>query len=504
MKKIILFLTFFFFQIFFTNADFTQEIKKIPNSKEILNQIDIFFEKNNSKEKLEKISEKIENILKSERKFSEKEKLILSYFYLKSKNNLNILDAEKRILEIEKNIISENDKKFIEKDILNLQKNISKNFINFENNLKINSSLKIFFEKNEKNFSYENKNIETKIWKNLDFETKINDLEIKNIENEIFIKAKNLDFLKNFTEKNILEKIENNDFIKLDNFENLEENIEILKNFIEKIKLEKSLFEAYKKENNKNFLKISKNFCEIFENKKCSEKYVKDFSKNFEIYLEIEKNYKKIFLNFTDSYTNLKSEIYFSYENILEKINIYSDFPNIFSKNLDFFEFIWEKWKKLDFILKTTQSDIFLNSKFDEKWKIIFMKTEFSSSFLKWNLFFEKNILKADFSSKNSKILFDLVLDEKYFPISWKAKIYFKNILDFEISWKNYDFKGKSIFWDIILEKSFIFKENFLKFDGILKNNDFILKIFSENIFEKIKDFEVKIPENYKYFSEIN
>lgn len=504
MKKIILFLTFFFFQIFFTNADFTQEIKKIPNSKEILNQIDIFFEKNNSKEKLEKISKKIENILKSERKFSEKEKLILSYFYLKSKNNLNIFNAEKRILEIEKNMISENDKKFIEKDILNLQKNISKNFINFENNLKINSSLKIFFEKNEKNFLYENKNIETKIWKNLDFETKTNDLEIKNIENEIFIKAKNLDFLKNFTEKNILEKIENNDFIKLDNFENLEENIEILKNFIEKIKLERTLFEAYKKENNKNFLKISKNFCEIFENKKCSEKYIKDFSKNFEIYLETEKNYKKIFLNFTDSYTNLKSEIYFSSENILEKINIYSDFPNIFSKNLDFFEFVWEKWKKLDFVLKSSQSEIFFNSKFDKNWKIFFIKSEVSSSFLKWNLFFEKNILKADFLSKNSKFLLDLVLDEKYFPISWKAKIYFKNILDFEIFWKNYEFKGKSIFWDIILEKSFIFKENFLKFDGILKNNDFILKIFSENIFEKIKDFEVKIPENYKYFSEIN
>lgn len=504
MKKIILFLTFFFFQIFFTNADFTQEIKKIPNSKEILNQIDIFFEKNNSKEKLEKISKKIENILKSERKFSEKEKLILSYFYLKSKNNLNIFNAEKRILEIEKNMISENDKKFIEKDILNLQKNISKNFINFENNLKINSSLKIFFEKNEKNFSYENKNLETKIWKNLDFETKTNDLEIKNIENEIFIKAKNLDFLKNFTEKNILEKIENNDFIKLDNFENLEENIEILKNFIEKIKLERTLFEAYKKENNKNFLKISKNFCEIFENKKCSEKYIKDFSKNFEIYLETEKNYKKIFLNFADSYSNIKSEIYFSSENILEKINIYSDFPNIFSKNLDFFEFVWEKWKKLDFVLKSSQSEIFFNSKFDKNWKIFFIKSEVSSSFLKWNLFFEKNILKADFSSKNSKILFDLVLDEKYFPISWKAKIYFKNILDFEIAWKNYEFRGKSIFWDIILEKSFIFKENFLKFDGILKNNDFILKIFSENIFEKIKDFEVKIPENYKYFSEIN
>lgn len=515
MKKIIIFIIFF---IFSWNI-FAQNTEKIYETKKVVKKIDDIFKKDIKKEKIEDFLQKLEKIDK--KNLNNFQLFYLEYLNSKAKNYLKENFLENNFLEFEKNIISENTKKIAENKILKLQNKIFifNNFFSWKWDLQAD-----FFYKNLKSkiklndFSYKYWNLNSLLkwkldlffeWKNWtlswkwDFDWKIKDFET-------FFSLKNTKIEnKNFENKEILEalfeiiwKSEKNIFLKSDFFENL--NI-----FLE---TKKALFEAYKIDSWKYFLKPNLDFCNFLnnffylKNKNCSKKELKileeNFLKNYKFYLKEEKNKDIFYLEKNDDFSKIKAEIILWEKNI-EKITFIKFFP----KNKEKITFDYNFWKNFDFSLKSEKSDIILKSKIKDK--LFFENIDFSikSSFLNGFLKLENKVLKAKISWEKN-IFLDLILDKNNFLKSWILNIDLKNF-SANMTWKNYDFSWKiNIKNNIFIIKNFILQKDFFKFDldFFIKNKNYNWKLnwkleLSKNILnwffslktDKNLDLEIKI-----------
>lgn len=201
-------------------------------------------------------------------------------------------------------------------------------------------------EKLEK-LSFEKKLDEIKNPNFSDYEKKYIDKNIFDILNKLY---------KNFFSENLdLEfdlKENNNNISWKINLNNLLEKFDF-----KKILENKNIFEVYKKEENKYFLKPSFYFCEAFYKNNCQKKFYEKLIKNFEIFLEIEINERKLFIDFKD-YFEINLKIIFDDKKI-KKLEFKAN-ENKLKNNFEGFElfFLFEN-QKLNWEIKNAKNNFF-------------------------------------------------------------------------------------------------------------------------------------------------
>lgn len=481
MKKIISFFVFIF--IFLWNFSFSFA----ENWKNYLKKIDYIFEKKSEENYSKNILEKIEKLKKSGKIFSKTENYIIDYVYFKAKNNLNKINFEKRKKEIFEENISENDKKFVSEKIKKLGniffENIIKNYFETEKwdflwsfsfndekkSLKWNLEIKDFSLKNNKknfDFSWEiSNNLKAeKNWKIFSDYSIKSFTEAKIIEKEFFIKIKNFVLKNDKNEKinNFFSKFEdiskNWNFVKINNFSDFD--LENFEKYAEMFFSEKPLFKAYKKENEKYFLKPNKKICDIFKNKNCTKKdyenFLKDFSEKNEIFMVENGTKTSFFYNMIWEYSNLNWNFIFENNEIFE-IKLSWDFPFSFDKK-DFFTFSFKKFDFINFDLISEQSKIKINWKINENNKLFYLNSIFSSPFLNGKIIFENGFLN-----------WDLKFEENFLQFFWEIKKDFLK-LDFILNKEKNDFFKANLFfkkYDEKIKKQKIEKPDFIDFEDL-------------------------------------
>ena len=552
--------------------------KKMILEKKIKNY-DLIFKENLKEENIEKIFREnflmVDKIscLERENNLYKKKLKNLKKKILDLKFSKNFEKIEKIKFEENFKKILKNQKKKIENLIFsNLNKIDLKNFreLNFENiflkeeliNLKLekNSSAKIFCD-----FKINQINYEKLILKNLDLEILNENLifEIKNIR-KIF-EGKNEEFeyflkiIKNLNEK-IFEKNQNFDFIKkFENFENrgfldFSSLKKIFENF--DIKISKYDFEILKKfflvEENKNIhfrdlifkLKIEnlnfsnfylkKNFVKIFEELNKLNMGPFELFEFFDI-----KNEKKIFLeDFLKGVENLNLKIdKFLIKSFFEKNLNFEE--NFFSKSefINFFNFYLKKNSKKEFFSKNEKNwefeigneildYIYNNKKKYENIDEFFFSLDFEKKgFLNFenieNLFLKK--LKLNFEKKNIENFF-IIIDKKFSNKIFKEEFErflkkcgdfnrienkINNFYDFEQEnenfenfqknekIKNFDILENKI--EFLIKEKKILKENFEKLNFHLKQKNLSINFLEKKNLEISKNFE-KLKNQIKKF----
>ncbi|PZM84925.1 hypothetical protein DLH72_02740 [Candidatus Gracilibacteria bacterium] len=474
-------------------------IEKNMKGKDYIKVIDQFLKKSESKEKLETVISRMEDIIKSNKITDKFQIALVSYIYLGAKERLIDLESEKRLKEVLNPSISEEDKKTASKKIEEIQSNFYINSIkNIEETYSIIKKEANVIEKGnfDSNFyfsdSYSKENISGKFnFNDIESKNTLFDSEVKGkielntkvekdgktekslkvnsdikgiyksgdlyflfenleIENKL-IKETNIekfiDKIKELSKENKYIKISDKQSQLVNNILGKAFDISTFSNYL-KIITEKPLFEAYKKQGDKYFLRPTQNFCNILENpiaflekqgEKCSsskyENLLKDFAKNSEIYLTVDGNDNKIFMKISGYYFNLSSYIIFDNKDIKE-IKIDGNFPSYDINSLDVAGLHYVKNSKLDAYIKSKEKNFEFNGILDKENNFKTINSNLKSNFV--NGFFklenkkfsgelkaDKNFLfingELDISNKISKLDLDLKID------NLKGKINFQN-----------------------------------------------------------------------------
>lgn len=514
-------------------------LEKRQSWKKYIQTIDDFLEKNESKEVLEKLLEKTTEVINSQRAKDEFNSALINYLYISAKIKLNNFDKEKRLKEALNPTIEKEDKEIWDKKISEIQNNIYNSLneelskISKEIKKELNTIDKWEFkatlsakDKNE-NISWKLgiSNIEkTTVW--LDYETKakidffyerkdsknklIDNLETKtdfeNIQKngESYFLLKNLIFKKNpenveikemveklqkiFSENKYIKFWENNLPLEYEKLQDLFKNwnlSEISKNI--KFLTEKNLFEVYKKEEDKYYLKPTITFCEVLSREKCSEeqfkKWLKEFLSYSEVYFTIKNNETEFVYKIWNEYFSLFGNLSFDKKEIKSfEINWLA--PSFFVKEVESFNISYKKNSFLNIKSNFYNFEIDINWKLDNKNNFSNIDGNFKIDSVEWFIKYEN--YKLDIKAKNEDFLFklDLLLDNNYIPKKWEIDLNISNVFKSSIKWENWKFNWETSFWN-----------NYVK---INHNWNISENTFSINDDFEIEEFDWKIKWNLK------
>lgn len=521
-------------------------------------RIDKLIEENKGNVKaLEQISTKLDKVL--EKEISDKlTKNIIVYLNSKAKLALYTYENTMMVENTMEETISEEDKEFIESKILSLQENMWENSETFFDTFwnKLNEMMSV---EEKGNLEMRAKYDIDEIWKfewsfkfddyiaknnlfdyqikwdlEVDMKTAINeqeDISIKlatmidyiskswNIylllENLEILEEKNIDMFQNYIEQLKLVAEENN-YIKLSEAWTM--NILDLENILIDTKelLKKPLITAYKKEENKYYLKPTKHACDQF--KKLANKFdpfspdsctdnqyqdlLDDMNKDFVVYAEIENDkLNEIRFIWNSSYGEQSELIIKIKNNIIDEV-IYSLKEN---QNTLLVHYIDNQ--KIDFVLDTNSENfakIYLT-----------LGTDNSIRTINWDFNFEgyKDKFKWNITYKND----DLLWNFQYTTPSFEHKLQLsgemnlpKTIsnLDIELTSKNLDnndieFEWKAFLTGNSIRSSIDFENDWLIIDFVLDwdwDDDYYLEEWEIklNIDAKEREFNYNTYE-YKY-----
>lgn len=566
-------------------------IEKNMKGKDYIKVIDQFLKKSESKEKLETVISRMEDIIKSNKITDKFQIALVSYIYLWAKERLIDLESEKRLKEVLNPSISEEDKKTASKKIEEIQSNFYVNSIknieetysiikkeanviekwNFDSNFYFSDSYSkenIYWKFNFNDIESKNTLFDSEVKWKIELNTKVEkdgktekslkvNSDIKwiykswdlyflfenlEIENKL-IKETNIekfiDKIKELSKENKYIKISDKQSQLVNNILGKAFDISTFSNYL-KIITEKPLFEAYKKQWDKYFLRPTQNFCNILENpiaflekqwEKCSsskyENLLKDFAKNSEIYLTVDWNDNKIFMKISWYYFNLSSYIVFDNKDIKE-IKIDGNFPSYDINSLDVaglhyiknskldayikskeanFEFNWildrennfktinsdlksdfVNWffklenKKFSWELKTDKNFLFINWELDISNKISKLDLDLKIDNLKWKINFQNNNLTWKINMNGFNLDLDFYLDDNYIPRSGNLNLNIENFLKTNLEWRDWNFNWKTTIsnWEKNVfemeHKIFISKNSFSINDKFIVNEEDIIK----------------------------
>lgn len=539
------------------------ELNKTNQWQQYINAIDYFIEKNkNNEETLIKLEEKLEKVLENS---NLKNKTTLNTLnYLNQKAQIALFDIkENKNLEILTSNISETNKKTAEDKITKLQLNLVESSTNFIENLTkefedLNNSeqtwdLKINLDINNENLwefkssfelnDYESKtnNFDSQLkwqfkaivealpkWENevrlqlnsfIDFISKDWNIYLLfkelNITDEKWVEdiKEYLDKLKEIAKQNKYIKYEDNatkmslELIKSLNPTNISNDLNTV--------FAKPMFEAYKKEGEKYYIKPTKYACDKmkeyankfdpFYGKDCSETQykdmLKDLSKTWNLYLTISWETTTIWFEWIKDDLIEKNHWYITF-NDKEVISFfYEIMPNQEDYPNEFFKIDFKNRNSLDlnFYADSWDIDVKLNSKLSTSNKFNFIDLNLKAPDFNWNLDLNNKVItwKFDYTIKWYDSENWDYIDKNYisWTISWKTWIDDKlKEMNIMYTWKDLEKNKQLLNWKFaIIDSKFDFENNYSweysksiiianwEFDNELQLSDLNLKLDFQN-----------------------
>ncbi|MBF0913548.1 hypothetical protein HXK64_01075 [Candidatus Gracilibacteria bacterium] len=405
-------------------------LEQRAKGKDYVKTIDAFLEKNKSVETLEKLISRIETVKQSGKVKDEFTSALVNYIYLSAQKSLNDLKAKELKETDVKNTgilnptISEADKKVAAERILKIQNDFYNtvkaefekyNKLYLENayakqkgDFKFELSARDIDEKNTlyqklnlKDLESQTSGSDAELRAKVEVETKTKsdgkiDLNVNvdsNLEaiikgDDVYLLLKTINVKDNFgTDKEFtqfLDKLKeisaSNKYLKIGNEEYKQlqglmgNNPDSQLNELKKL-TEKPLFEAYKKEGNKYYLRPTQDSCALNKSlgsisdpfkEKCSDaeykKEVQNFAKNTEIYLTMDGDDSRLDITGNDEYVKAKGYLSFSSKE-LKEVKFDLNFPSVKNENNATASLYYKKNSELNFNFKSKEANITFESK---------------------------------------------------------------------------------------------------------------------------------------------
>ena len=519
-------------------------LEQRAKGKDYVKTIDAFLEKNKSVETLEKLISRIETIKQSWQIKDEFTSALVNYIYLSAKKSLNDLKT-KEVKQQEVNIkntwilnptISESDKKVATERILKIQNDFYNtvkaeyekyNKFFLENayakqkwDFKFELSARDIDEKNSlyqklnlKDFESQTSGSDAELKAKVEVETKTKsdwkiDLNVNvdsNLEaiikwDDVYLLLKTINVKDNFwTDKEFtqfLDKLKeisaSNKYLKIGNEEYQQmqslmgNNPDSQLNELRKI-TEKPLFEAYKKDWNKYYLRPTQDSCALNKSldlisdpfkEKCSDaeykKEIENFAKNTEIYLTMNWDDSRLDITGNDEYVKTKGYLSFNSKE-LKEVKFDLNFPSVKDESNAAASFYYKKNSELNFNFKSKEANITFESKLN--WDNNFSYINAKATSKEFNGF-----LKLE----NSKLNWELTIDsfgEKFtVKVNWEVNSLGKvTKLDVNATAKNFNgslkYENNKLIGKVTYSNSFDLNFNLdLDSNSIPKSGEFNLK----------------------------
>lgn len=495
-------------------------LEQRAKGKDYVKTIDAFLEKNKSVETLEKLISRIETVKQSWKVKDEFTSALVNYIYLSAQKSLNDLKAKELKETDVKNTwilnptISEADKKVAAERILKIQNDFYNtvkaefekyNKLYLENayakqkwDFKFELSARDIDEKNTlyqklnlKDLESQTSGSDAELRAKVEVETKTKsdwkiDLNVNvdsNLEaiikwDDVYLLLKTINVKDNFwTDKEFtqfLDKLKeisaSNKYLKIGNEEYKQlqglmgNNPDSQLNELKKL-TEKPLFEAYKKEWNKYYLRPTQDSCALNKSlgsisdpfkEKCSDdeykKEVQNFAKNTEIYLTMDWDDSRLDIIWNDEYVKAKGYLSFSSKE-LKEVKFDLNFPSVKNENNATASLYYKKNSELNFNFKSKEANITFESKLN--WENNFSYINAKATSKEFNGF-----LKLENSKLNWELTIDSFGDKFTAKVNWELDSLGKlTKLDVSATAKDFNWslklENKKLIWKITYSNSF-------------------------------------------------